>query len=69
MTKDDFKKTIARFIENTKMSATALGLSAANNPKFVFDVQNGRECREATQERVLDFMRNYAKDKGIEWEY
>ena len=66
MTKEDFKKTITDFIENTGMSATAFGLAAANNPNFVFDINKGRECREETQARILNFINNYKENSDEE---
>ena len=64
MTKEEFKNKILGFIEQTGMSATSFGLAAANNPNFVFDINKGRECREATQERVLAFINRYEEQKN-----
>lgn len=69
MRKSKFREVLELFLEKTKLPLSVFGKDAVNDPAIVIRVRNGRECREATQERVLDFMRNYAKDKGIEWEY
>ena len=65
MTKEEFKNKILGFIEQTGMSATSFGLAATNNPKFVFDIKEGRECREATQEKVLTFINNYKEQTNV----
>lgn len=59
MQKDEFKKTVEQFIEEKQISETAFGILALKQPNFVFQLKEGRECREATQEKVLEFMANY----------
>lgn len=60
MQKDEFKKMVELFIEEKKISETAFGILALKQPNFVFQLKEGRECREATQEKVLEFMANYS---------
>ena len=62
MQKDEFRKVVEDFIRDTKMSETSFGTLALKQPNFVFQLKDGRECREATQEKVLDFIENYKKD-------
>ena len=59
MTKKDFLEKVEFFLKKNKMTPTAFGIASANNPGFVFDIRSGRECREATQKRILDFMNNF----------
>lgn len=56
MQKDEFRKTVEDFIKKTGMSDTNFGIEALKQPNFVFQLKDGRECREATQEKVLEFM-------------
>lgn len=68
MTKKDFLEKVEFFLKKNKMTPTAFGIASANNPGFVFDIRSGRECREATQKRVLGFMEEYEKaQKGAEY--
>jgi homoserine dehydrogenase len=66
MQKDEFRKTVEDFIEETEMSETNFGIGALKQPNFVFQLKDGRECREATQEKCLLFMENYRKNNERE---
>ena len=59
MQKDEFRKIVEDFIQDKKMSETSFGTLALRQPNFVFQLKDGRECREATQEKVLAFMASY----------
>ena len=59
MTKKDFLEKVEFFLKKNKLTPTAFGFASANNPTFVFVIRNGRECRESTQKRILDFMNNF----------
>lgn len=59
MQKDDFRKEVEDFINQTGISETAFGILALKQPNFVFQLKEGRECREATQEKVFEFMTHY----------
>ncbi|MDD4556237.1 MAG: hypothetical protein PHE89_02765 [Alphaproteobacteria bacterium] len=59
MKKQEFLEKIKDFLTRTGMSPTTLGVKALREPNFVFTVYKGRECREETQTRVIDFMRDY----------
>ncbi len=63
MNKKDFLEKIEFFLKETGFSATKLGKLAKNDPKFVFNLRKGTESREATQRRVLEFMKNYKKQE------
>ncbi|MBS4773103.1 MAG: hypothetical protein KHX55_02370 [Proteobacteria bacterium] len=59
MTKKEFLQTIEDFLKRTKMAPSAFGIKAYKDPRFVFDLRKGRECREKSQNRVLNFIQNY----------
>ena len=63
MTKKDFLEFIESFLKETGMSATTLGIKAKNDPKFVFNLRDGTESREDTQNKVLDFINNYKPEE------
>lgn len=63
MTKKDFLEFVESFLKKTGMSATTLGIKAKNDPKFVFNLREGTESREDTQNKVLDFINNYKKEE------
>jgi len=44
-----------------RKNKSTFGRMALKQPKFVFVLEAGRECRESTRARVLKFMREYAK--------
>lgn len=65
MKKKIFLNQVEDFLKSKNISPTTLGRKSINDPKLVFMLREGRECREETQERVLNFMRNYEKEAGI----
>lgn len=56
MTDAEFRKTLERFLKETGMSATALGLDALRDPAFVWKIRKGRKTGPERQQRVLAFM-------------
>ena len=62
MTKKEFLASVEAFLAVYKYRPTRLGVDALRDPQFVFNLRKGRECREATQERVLGFMEQKAKE-------
>ncbi len=64
MTRKDFLEKIEEFLRKNKIAPTALGIASINNPGLVFDVRKGRECREAVQQRVLEFMAKYEEENN-----
>lgn len=63
MTKKDFLETIENFLNIKGMSATTFGILANKEPNLVFTLREGRECREETQARVLDFINSYKAEE------
>lgn len=62
MTRKDFAEKIEIFLAKHNMTPTTFGKLANKEPNFVFLIRSGRECREETQRRVLDFMEKYEKE-------
>lgn len=56
-----FLKQIERFLAKRKLSATGLGRQALGDTSFVHRLRVGREAREATRSKVLEFMRGYGR--------
>jgi predicted transcriptional regulator len=64
MNKRDFLSEIECFLLETGMSATVFGIKTIKDSRLVFMLREGRECREETQKRVLEFMREYGDNNG-----
>jgi hypothetical protein len=47
---------VERFLVASQMAPTAFGQIALNDPNFVHELRNGRECKRATRARVLGFI-------------
>lgn len=56
----DLLADILAFCEAHGLSRAEFGRSAMNDPRFVYDLEAGRECRRATVERAREFMRERA---------
>ena len=55
-------RQIERFLRQTQMPWTKFGRLAAQDPRFVGDLRNGRVPRDETVARVEQFMRSYEID-------
>lgn len=55
-------RKIERFLHQTQMPATVFGRRAVGDPRFVFDLRNGREPRGKTERRVECFIKDYRKE-------
>lgn len=64
MTRKEFAETIESFLQKHNIAPTTFGTMANKEPNFVFLIREGRECREATQERVLAFINRYEEQKN-----
>lgn len=49
-------RQIEKYLELTGMAATRFGRESLGDPRFVFDLRDGREPRTATASRVLSFI-------------
>jgi hypothetical protein len=47
---------IGRFLRDNDIPPTRFGREAVNDPRFVFDLRNGREPRPSTVAKVRQFM-------------
>lgn len=52
-------RRIERFLRETEMPWTKFGRLAAQDPRFVADLRNGRVPRDETIARVDHFMKTY----------
>lgn len=51
---------INKFLRANDMPPTRFGREAVKDPRFVFDLRNGREARPQTAERVRAYMAEQA---------
>lgn len=68
MKKSDFLNLVEEFLRSSGLSPTTFGKKAKEDPKFVFNLRDGTESREATQQKVIDFMRSYAAAHEIDFD-
>ena len=47
---------IDAYLRRHRMAPTAFGRAAANDPRLVFDIREGRELRSKTQKRIRAYM-------------
>ncbi|NNC72046.1 MAG: hypothetical protein HKN78_04130 [Sphingomonadaceae bacterium] len=47
---------ISQFLRRSGMSASAFGRDAVNDPRFVHDLRNGRQCGGRVRRRVYSFI-------------
>lgn len=57
----DFQNEVESFLTDTGMSATAFGLAAVKDSRFVHDLRKGRSCRMTTAEKVIKFINHYRR--------
>ena len=55
-------RRIERFLRETGMPWTKFGRLAAQDPRFVADLRNGRVPRPGTAKRVEHFMNTYSEE-------
>jgi hypothetical protein len=60
---EDYKENIVhllreveKFLRQNEMAPTRFGREAVGDPRFVFDLRNGRDPRPRTVERVLAYL-------------
>ena len=49
-------RIIEQYLKRTEMAPARFGRDAVGDPRFVFDLRNGREPRAATIRRVQCYM-------------
>lgn len=52
-------RSVEKFLRRHEMAATKFGRLAARDPRFVFDLRNGRLPRPPMEHRVEHFMNTY----------
>ena len=57
-------RRIEHFLRETGMPWTKFGRLAAQDPRFVQDLRNGRIPRSATEKRVEHFMNIYRENQS-----
>ncbi len=58
-------RKIEVFLRRTHMPATKFGRLAARDPRFVFDLRNGRAPRSRTEDRIEHFMNTYREEPHV----
>lgn len=53
---ESFIQSVEKFIADREWTATRFGREMANDPRFVFQLRNGREPRSTVRQRVLERM-------------
>jgi len=53
-------REVERFLRQNGTAATRFGREALGDPRFVFDLRNGRDPRPQTVERVLAYLQEAA---------
>ncbi len=52
-------RLVERFLRQSGLPPTTFGRLAANDPRLVFDMRNGRELGEHLADRLREFMIDY----------
>ena len=55
-------RKIEKFLRQTDMSPAKFGRLAVRDPRFVYDLRNGRTPRTRMERRVEHFMNNHHED-------
>ena len=55
---------VERYLRKTATPPTRFGREAVGDPRFVFDLRNGREPRTRTVERVCAFLARAEESQG-----
>jgi len=49
-------REIEKFLRRSEIAPTRFGREAVGDPRFVFDLRNGRDPRPGTVQRVLAYL-------------
>ena len=52
-------REVEKFLRRSDTTPTRFGRDAVGDPRFVFDLRNGRDPRPSTIERVLTFLETW----------
>lgn len=61
MKKSEFLQYVENFLKEEEMKPSLFGRKALERPNFVFELRQGGEAREITQEKVFAFVEQYKK--------
>lgn len=53
-------RDVEKYLRSHDIAAARFGREAMGDPRFVFDLRNGREPRERTVRRVRSYLENHA---------
>lgn len=51
-----FQDQVEAYLQASSMDPTTFGRSAMNDPRFVFDLRNGRSASSKTMDRVIEWI-------------
>lgn len=49
-------REVEKFLRRSETAPTRFGREVVGDPRFVFDLRNGRDPRPSTVKRVLDYL-------------
>lgn len=55
---EHFRATVERFLADSGLTPTRFGKEYAGDPRFVFQLREGREPRTETRKRILHALSN-----------
>lgn len=56
---------VEAYLRDTDMSATVFGKLVLNDPRFVHELREGREPRQRTMQRVVQYMRDHPANSAV----
>lgn len=62
---DPILSEIEMFLEQSDMTPTDFGMASMKDPRFVFDLRAGRECRRATRYKVRQFIAGWRPPQPV----
>lgn len=58
-----------KFRNKYKISKARFGEMAMGSPKFIFDLEKGRECLPRTEKKIFKFMEDYERSQADATEF
>lgn len=69
LVRDEFKQAVEAFLAESEMPPTVFGKLALGDPGFVFGIRGTRVPSLATAEKVLEFIDQQRRDRGLPSEH
>lgn len=63
LSKKEFKDYVVSSMKELNLTPTTLGLLSYNSHHIIFDIMNGRECKERIKNKIISFIKEYKKLK------